>query len=249
MPSSTQGDPEVIDRRWWVERLGLMAFVMVVYEQYFPLSHYTVTLEGNDVAWALDRITPLSPSWVYVYVLVFIASFVPAFVVVRRRLFRRVAVAYFAVEVVALVTFVVFPVHMTLRAEGLPVDSFATWGIRLCYWVDIPTNCFPSLHVAMSTLAALCCWKSDRLVAAIATVVAVLIGASTMLVKQHYFADVVFGFALASASYLSFVHPARLGPEPRHFGRWAPGILVAIYVVGVGVLYVAYRAGWAPWTA
>ena len=233
--------------RRWSERIGLLVLVVGIYLLYFPLAHFTSGLEAKSPVLAIDRATSLSPDWMYIYGYVFLASIQPLFVVDDDKLFRAIARAYICAELVAFAVFAAYPVHMLLRPESVAVSSFSTWGLNLAYWVDPPTNCLPSMHVTLSTLAALCCWRVDRLVSIIASCVAVLICASTMLVKQHLFADVVAGLALAVVCYALFVARAKLPGPPRGLPRWVSTVVPGAYGVTVIVLYATYRAGWRPW--
>lgn len=232
-----------------VERTALLAIVLAVYAAYFPISLMTREQQGHSPALWIDHATPLSPSWIFVYALVFLAGLLPIFVVADRRLFRRVALAYFVFEIVSYALFFIYPVHMTLRPETVASDSFVMWGLRLCYFVDVPSNCFPSMHVGMAILAGLCCWPVDRAIATAGLVVAFAIAASTMLVKQHFLLDVLGGFALAVAMYFIFVARHRVDGEALRYSRWRPMILVGIYGASVGACYVAYQSGWRPWEA
>ena len=62
--------------------------------------------------------------------------------------------------------------------------------------MDKPYNHFPSLHVAFSWLAVHASQVSRRTRVGLA-VLAVGISVSTLFVKQHYIADVLYGFGLA----------------------------------------------------
>jgi len=229
--------------------LIVISLAFLVYPLYFPLSHY-----GADRASApaifLDHQTPLIADWMWAYFMVYLTAVIPIAVVRQRALLRRVALSYLAIMIVSFNIFWIFPVRMTLRPENPAVDSFVTWGLRLCYYLDQPLNCFPSLHVALTVLAAMICWKVDRFWGALAWVGSVAVSASTMLVKQHFFADVVAGIALALLSYRFLVHPADVSRIPRTelcFPRWVGGMVVLGYAGIVGVLYLLYRAGWQPW--
>ena len=233
------------------ERLLWLIPVSLVYSCYFPLSRYTATLPGHTLDTALDRAIPLVPGWMYVYALVFLAGFLPLFVVADRLLFRRVVAAFVAVEVTGFMLFVLYPVHMTGRDGELAVTSLATWGLRLTWYVDAPSNLFPSLHVALALLAALCCWKVDRLIGAGAGLVAAAISASTVLVEQHWVTDVVAGAVLATGAWWLFVARAPEpvdGPEgPARHPRWLSVIPAVIYGLTVLTLWLLYRGGWTPW--
>lgn len=232
------------------ERLALLALVVAIYGLYFPISRITARLPGHHPVLWIDRAVPLRPEWIYIYAMIFLFACLPALVVADRRLVRRMALAYVSVQLVSYVIFLAFPVQMILQPRELPATSFATWGLRLAYWLDQPSNAFPSLHVGISLLAALCSWKADRLVGGIGLVVALLIAASTMLVKQHYFVDVVSGLLLGGLGYAVFVARCPV-PEAdwrrRRLPRWMPALLLVTYVLIVAGFYPLYRAGWAPW--
>ncbi|HEY6402922.1 MAG TPA: phosphatase PAP2 family protein, partial [Blastocatellia bacterium] len=68
---------------------------------------------------------------------------------------------------------------------------------RFLYSIDSAANCFPSLHVALAWLSALGLRDERRRAGALAMVWAALISISTLTTKQHYFADLVGGGALA----------------------------------------------------
>ena len=235
------------------ERLLWLPPVAAVYACYFPLSRWTEALPGRTLSTPIDELVPLAPIWMYVYALVFLAGFLPLFVVADRMLFRRVIAAFVTVELCGFTIFALFPVHMVGRIEDVPVTSLATWGLRFTYHVDAPSNLFPSMHVALAVLAALCCWKVDRLMGGGAGVVAALIAASTLLVKQHWLADVVAGAALGFVVWGVFV--ARFptpteGAEgaPRH-PRWVSLVPAVGFGGAVLCCWLLYRSGYAPWEA
>jgi membrane-associated phospholipid phosphatase len=138
---------------------------------------------------------------------------------------------------------------MELRPLSVPEGGFFEWALSLCYWADQPSNCLPSLHVALATLGGLCCLKADRLVGGIALGLAVLIAPSTMLVKQHYFADVVTGLALAFGVYWAFVArlPAEKMEQPLALPRRVPAIFAGGFCAVILICFFLYLGGWAPW--
>ncbi len=230
-------------------RTLMTIFVVCVYAVYFPLSFYTASLEPYDLSLWIDRVTPLSINWIYIYAMVFLTGFVPIVVIRQPRIFYVAVKAFLLVEVMAYLSFVLFPVHVH-RPLDIPIESFAAWGLRLCYFLDQPANCFPSLHVAMALLASLACWKVDRFVGLVTFVLALFISASTMLVKQHYFSDVLFGAFLAFGAYIIFLHKVELRAD-EHVDK-APGrkgalFILLIYLCVLLGLYLAYCSDWKPW--
>ena len=74
--------------------------------------------------------------------------------------------------------------------------------IRSIYASDRPYNDFPSLHTSLSTIIAIHWWRLDRRIGIPAAIWTALIVASTVLVKQHYVADVAGGLVLAGVTSL-----------------------------------------------
>ncbi len=242
------------ERNWegLLERLGIAVAVVVIYMGYFWINEWLLANKIKayiPTTW-VDRNVPFVGEWVYVYALVVISGFWPMVVVRERYLFRRVALSFLCVQSLAWVCFVLVPVQTLHRPTGLAPTSFVEWGLLLCYWLDLPYCCFPSLHVGMAAMAALACWKVDRWIGGVAIGVAALIGASTLFVKQHYFVDVVGGFVVAGLAYRWWVAPYPIvGRESStlRFSRWWSLAVPILYVTGVGVAYGAYLSKWTPW--
>ena len=224
------------------ERLLLTALVALVYSLYLPVGLWSATLTPHPVEVALDGATPFLPGWAFVYLLLYTMAALPLVVPFERLAFRRVVAAYLTIDLLSLLVFVLFPVHMTLRPDLAAEGSFAEWMMAQLYEVDRPSNCFPSLHVSTTILAALCVLKVDRVLGWGGLVVATAISASTMLVKQHYLADVLSGAALALAAWWLLVRPVRMERVPFSWRRVAPlalaqlglfALLWALYLLGV----------------
>ena len=235
---------------WRRERFVGSFLVLVFYGFYYPFTQWVSELPSMSVSIELDALIPLEPSWIWVYGMIYPAAFLPLFVIRDPLLFRRTLASYGAVTCVALMLFVLVPVHMVTRPDiaALPGDGFWVWGTRFCYWVDTPTCCFPSLHVAASSLAALCCYRVDRWVGVWSGIVAVGIALSTLLVKQHFVLDVVGGMALALGAYFLLLHKA----TPLRATEWAYSRSRVLYPIGlfglfIGVLYGLYLGDWTPW--
>lgn len=197
----------------------------------------------------VDRAIPFTPEWEYVYAWFVLFAFLPLCVITDLRYFRRVALAHLATYAAGNLTFLLFPT----RVVRVPVTgpSFLEWGIRLNHYIDAPNNCFPSLHVAGAVLASLCVLKVDRVLGAVAGVWALLIAVSTLMLKAHFFADVLGALVLAGGTWALFVRPAEHRGPPR--SRWVAALLPAAFLAVVGGLWVAWRVGVqippSPWDA
>lgn len=215
------------------------------YSLYWPIGRYTAGLDAHSPALSIDLATPLVPSFIYVYALVFLAGALPLTVPTGRRLFRRICAAYALAEIVSFVVFVTWPVSMTIRPDAPEVTSLATWGIALTYFVDKSSNCLPSLHVSVAVLAGLCTWSADRTVGALGIGAALAISCSTMFVKQHWFVDVLAGVALAVGCWALLVRGVAPDPGPRD--RRLVWALSAAQLAMYGAFALLYASGWAPW--
>lgn len=140
---------------------------------------------------AVDRSVPFTPQWVWVYLLYYPFCFMPLFLLNNMDTFRRVAGAYLLEFVLAFIVFLSFPVKM-IRPVVVP-DTLSTKAVGIIYRIDPGFNVFPSLHVANSLLVALIFYRYNRRLGIFFILIACLISASTLFVKQHYFLDIVAG--------------------------------------------------------
>jgi membrane-associated phospholipid phosphatase len=246
-----------LERRFESQAAALERLIMVLglalgaYPVYHRVVHATEVLAARSLATPWDRALPLVPGWGYVYHFVGFAALLPVLVIKDRRLFRHVGLAGLLVELTTFAFFVAFPVKMQRPPLGA-ASSFTEWGLQLLYWADSAYGSFPSLHVSLATLAALCCLSVDVWIGALSALIAIAIAMSTLLVKQHYLLDVASGAALGSLAWAAIVVPARTRclepPSALRYPRARVLFAFAAYAVLVGMLYAAYLAHWQPWS-
>jgi len=151
--------------------------------------------EGFLVTTWIDSFIPYVSWFVVPYLLFFPLVLVPFFLYWKDYPgYRTMALSLIAVLAVSLVVYLAFQTTAT-RAEVEPNDFF-NWGVWMIYSVDKPLNNLPSLHVALSTIAALFAYLKSRRIGLGLAPLAVLIILSTVFIKQHAFLDVVAGLAL-----------------------------------------------------
>jgi membrane-associated phospholipid phosphatase len=123
----------------------------------------------------------------------------PLFLCATRRAYLRTQLACALASLIAFAVYLAFP--MPYPRPALTLDGF--WGQLLAFeWsFDEPRNTFPSLHVAFGWLIYFALrgeaprWRPWLLFLAVA------ISISTVLVKQHFIADVGSGALLAWVSW------------------------------------------------
>ncbi len=220
---------------------------------YFTIGLSADPIGAGSLHTPLDDRIPFVAESIFVYASVYVSVFFPAFVVRCPRLFQRVTLAYVVVIVIALTCFVCFPVTSAgLRPdmEGLDPTRFSEWGIKTLYGLDPAVNLFPSLHVAVATLAVLSSWKARARYGGIPLIALAAITVSTCTVKQHFWIDGVAGIVLAGAVYAVTLRPFDTAGSSReelaHSWR-GPLAFLALLISGYLGAYVAFAAGLEPW--
>jgi membrane-associated phospholipid phosphatase len=147
----------------------------------------------------LDRALPVVPIFAipYVSLIPYIGVSLVAFLFFRVRVYRSAAVTMIIVWFISY-AFYFFLQSYIARPQVTGTDPFSGM-IRTIYASDQPYNDFPSLHTSLSTIIAIHWWRFDRRIGIPAAIWTALIVASTVFVKQHYFADVAGGLVLAAA--------------------------------------------------
>jgi membrane-associated phospholipid phosphatase len=170
---------------------------------YFLLNHGPAVINLHS---ALDSAIPLVPVFVIPYI-----SLQP-FIYATLVFFLLFRIKYFQSACLAMITawFISYGFYYFLQSEVVrPVltgkDIFYRLIMRV-YSVDNPYNDFPSLHTCLSTILAIHWNKINRRVGIILSIWTMLIVASTLLIKQHYIPDVIFGLALAFGTSWLFIN-------------------------------------------
>lgn len=177
-----------------------------------------------SMAWE-NRI-PCLPSWTWIYFGYFPFLFTPIFLrEVRQQigLFRRAALGFALQYGVAFIFFFLIPVRMERPVP--PSGGWSESAMAFLYRIDPGFNIFPSLHVSNCFFVSSLLWRlRGPKLGAPAWIMTGLITTSTLLVKQHYFVDLVVGAILGVAVYrvcflwrniIQLTEPPRTGSPPQ----------------------------------
>ena len=154
-----------------------------------------------DWTTAVDNLIPFSAPFGVLYssyLLLLWYGIVYAFLYFDMHRFKQFIFGLVVIQVTAYVLYVLVPgkiIRPTVATAGIFFDL-----VRVIYAVDMPSGLTPSLHVANSWFIALALWN-NRYLRPTMIVWAILVIASTLLIKQHFVIDVVSGIALSSAVY------------------------------------------------
>ncbi len=164
-----------------------------------------------------ERELPFVPYLIFAYLLIFAYIALVYLAVDDLPYFRKVSKAFLLCVTIHFLFFLVFPVEYILRPE-LRYE----WGgiyklVVFYYWVDLPYNCFPSMHISNVFLVSFMLERYRHGWGRTLFPLAALVAIAVVLVKQHYIADVIAGFFVGWGVF-RFVFGTRgvpLSPAPR----------------------------------
>jgi len=148
----------------------------------------------------LDRALPFLDWSIWIYVSQF--ALLAGAIVLARDDADRSRVVYGALMATALAAavFVAYPTQV-VRVQP-PGEGLTGLAWRALHLADVPGNCFPSLHVALATIAGWALWRRGARALAVGWVAAIAV--STVTTRQHVALDAIAGFPLAAlALYLT----------------------------------------------
>jgi len=198
-PLGTQLSRGILAERGWALAVSLLLIPALLGTNliYDSLNHgpNRVFLESP-----VDRALPVVPIFAipYVSLIPYIGVSLLVFLFFRVRVYRSAAVTMIIVWFISY-AFYFFLQSYIARPAIAGTDPFSGM-IRSIYASDQPYNDFPSLHTSLSTIIATHWWRFDRRIGIPAAIWSALIVASTVLVKQHYLADVAGGLVLATVT-------------------------------------------------
>ena len=161
-----------------------------------------LNLSGFSLAISIDNALPLVSEFIYIYMSMYLVAVLPYFFIQSKREFKNVILSYLLVLGSSFMIFIFFPVYMP-RPE-LVATTLSERLLTHLYLVDLPINNFPSLHVALSMLSSFVLFSYSKKIGYLALTWSVLIALSVLLVKQHYFLDIIGGILMAVIGYLFY---------------------------------------------
>ena len=192
-----------IPARGWAAVLLWLALNCSVY---FGTRLLPVGTVYHDISMPIDHRIPLVPPMIVVYVLAYFTWGINYLLIAREggEVARRVFTGAYIAKLICLVCFLVFPTAMQ-RPEPTGSDVFSAL-TRLIYRLDAPNNLLPSIHCLESWL----CWRGlfgikrvSRGYKAFSLIFALLVFASTVLVRQHCLIDIPAGVLVGEIGLLA----------------------------------------------
>ncbi len=171
---------------------------------FFCVSYFGAAVLGRDHATVigfgiLDNQIPFLRWTIWFYVSQYLI--IPfSFVLVKKT--ENYTSMFYSMLLATLFSCTIFLLYPTSINRPETLDSSLIDTVRwLLYQLDSPTNCFPSLHVALACLSGVFIAREYRWFGIVSWIWSSLIIISTMTLKQHYVIDVIGGIAIATLSY------------------------------------------------
>lgn len=155
-----------------------------------------------DVELPFESGLPFAPLSVLGYPITYFCMLGIYFIVTDKNLFTKFLKAFFALTTLHYILFILLPVQMTLRPDITQESGMIYKVVGFFYRLDLPFNCFPSLHIAYTLLGMLLLWNYRRNWAYLYLLALIVVSVSVVLVKQHYVLDVIGGYLTASIVYI-----------------------------------------------
>jgi membrane-associated phospholipid phosphatase len=170
-----------------------------------------LNLIGNTI----DTKIPFVPAFFIPYCIWYLMIFlIPYYLYCKDKdKFVKYVISYVLCSMIGNIVFISYP-STVARPTVTGTDIFSLIA-RFIYWIDTPTNCFPSLHCAISMLFILyiCESKNTNIITKISVcIISILIMLSTLFTKQHVVVDFISGDILALIVYL-IVKPSKKLPN------------------------------------
>ena len=174
----------------------LFCFLSVNMITYYGVRLVIGDFTKHNLSTPLDAVIPLRTEWIIVYVLAYVqwAIGLIAAAKERKELCYRILGGELVAKFLCLLCFLLLPATIS-RPE---IIGNAPWDklTRLIYSIDTPDCLFPSLHCLESYICfrgATLSEKLPRWYTFVTGVFAVMVFASTVLVKQHFLVDIIAG--------------------------------------------------------
>ncbi len=185
-------------------REKILVFVLlgsIIALEYVYIDRYNSIVNRNFyqvLKFKIDDYIPFMPAWVVFYFMYYFWHLWLLYIIRNKEQLYFIGMSFVITSLLAGITFVVFPTHMP-RRELLAVPELFRPAFELLYILDKGYNLLPSLHTAQSFLIAWFARKylSDKRLVNLITSGSLMIIASTVLIKQHFFIDIPAGLLYA----------------------------------------------------
>lgn len=179
----------------WVGLLGIIAFMVF----YMAPNHLKFFSPLYLNMWGFEKEIPFMDWTIWFYISDYFFIGAVFILLTNKENMNRIFYSQIAMLIFTMVIFFIIPT--TYPRPEIEYHGFSGWMLGILHSADTPGNACPSVHVGMTFLAGFGFIKEKRYLFPLFMFWALLISISTLTVKQHYFMDIVAGFAMAILFY------------------------------------------------
>ncbi len=157
-----------------------------------------------DFTTKLDNQVPFAKEWVVIYLGCYIFWIINYILITRegKEKWFRFTFADILSRLICGIFFVIMPTT-NIRPVVVGNDMFSSM-MRFVYYMDQPSNLFPSIHCLVSWFCFVGIRNSKKVplwYKVFSCIFAILVCLSTQFTKQHYFIDIIGGILIAEICY------------------------------------------------
>jgi membrane-associated phospholipid phosphatase len=172
----------------------MFALFLIAYQVLYVLPNFRPFVEPMYLPmFSVDLLTPLMPWTFVIYLSDYLVVPWVVYELKRRDEFYSFARNAFGVLILSGIWFMFCPTRYPRPPYPEPPNFFVGWLMSIIANLDTPNNCFPSMHVALSAVAAWAMRHRGPKVLLAYSLWAVSIFISTLTTKQHYLLDIAGG--------------------------------------------------------
>lgn len=168
---------------------------------YMTTNHFPMYTPTPLPLTVIDHWMPFWPPAGWVYASIYFMPMVLPLFIRSRRILNVTIITFFLVATIEGLIFFSFPTIYPREMYPL-TDTFKDFPLNWIRNIDQPLNCFPSQHVSLAFLTAFVLEKISTRKGIVAILWAFAIAISTLLTKQHYVWDLIFGYAITRFTFI-----------------------------------------------
>ena len=184
----------------------IVSILLIIFQSVLYATSKLFCETPHLIGGSIDKAIPFTLVFIIPYVFWYLMLFIIPYMMYKKDKinFYKYIITTTITVVIANIIFIIYPTIVN-RPE-LNGNDILTLITKFIYWIDTPAlNCFPSLHCGFSMLFILhiCTSKKQSIPFRVFTLVAsVLVMASTLLIKQHVFIDLISGDIIATMVFI-----------------------------------------------
>jgi membrane-associated phospholipid phosphatase len=186
--------------------LEIIPLVIIYSALYLIANKFQLFPVANVPKVSLDLLFEFNQHWVWVYLSSYL-SIPTMYILYFYRIRKIFTLNFMLLTVLSFLIFMFYPTSVDrsiIHYENM--NYLYKFVFKLLHSADSPTNCIPSLHVSTAGIIFfLFIDQKEFKYSILSFVYVILVGLSTMFIKQHYFLDVLTGFLMAFIVYIIYI--------------------------------------------